>query len=111
MIRFRWYRSGELFGMRYDYEHGDCLPAHVHDRANEHNVIVLTGMVAVELPDGQKKYASHGDIVDFDGSKRHTIRCLSRYATTLNMWLYGIPEGYDALPATEHEGIIECHKS
>jgi quercetin dioxygenase-like cupin family protein len=106
MIRFKWYRSGDLFGMRYDFEHGDALPTHSHDRLNEHNVIVLEGMVCLEMPDGHKKYGSRGDVIDFDGGQLHTIRCLSRYATTLNMWLRGIPEGYDALPASEHEGVL-----
>lgn len=106
MIRFNWYRSGELFGVRYDYEQGDCLPTHEHDAANEHNVIVLHGTVRLEMSNGDLKCAGVGDVLDFDGSQMHTIRCLSSTATTLNLWLRGIPNGYDSLPITEHSGTM-----
>jgi quercetin dioxygenase-like cupin family protein len=105
MIRFRWYQSGDLFGMRYDMEHGDALPAHAHDYANEHNVIVLHGNVCLEMPDHQR-YASAGEVIDFDGTREHTIRCISNGATILNMWLRGIPQGYAQLPESEHSGIL-----
>ena len=107
MIRFRWYRSGDLFGVRYEMERGDALPEHLHDRASEHNVIVLAGSVALEQP-GARDVGFTGDVLDFDGSKLHTIRCLSQSATILNVFLHGMPQGYAELPASEHQGTLPC---
>jgi Cupin domain len=105
MIRFNWYSSGDIFAVRYRFEQGDELPRHAHDDANEHNVTVLAGTVLLKLED--REIIGHaGDILDFDGSKQHSILCLSPYASTLNIWLHGMPAGYETLPASEHEGTL-----
>ena len=104
-IKFRWYRSGKLFGIRYEMEQGDALPVHSHEDETLHNVIVVAGTVALVLPDSEIT-ATAGNVVDFDGTARHTVRCESRHATILNMFLNGIPDGYDTLPETEHQGTL-----
>lgn len=91
-------------------ERGDALPEHAHDAANEHNVIVLNGSVqlSINTDSGGRAHIelNQGHVRDFDGSRSHTIRCLSERATILNMWLHGIPHGYADLPESEHQGTL-----
>jgi quercetin dioxygenase-like cupin family protein len=105
MIRFAWYRSGALFGIRYDFARGDALPWHSHHAEEAHNLIVLDGAVRLIMLDSQR-LALAGDVIDFDNALRHTISCETATAKTLNLFLNGIPAGYAALPSTEHSGVI-----
>jgi quercetin dioxygenase-like cupin family protein len=106
MINFRWYRSGALFGMRYEMEQGDEIPQHVHDDSTLHNIIVLHGLVALHQGSEYRTLLMAGIVQDFDGRQPHLIRCMSDRAVILNMFLNGIPPGYAELPASEHQGRL-----
>lgn len=106
MIRFKWYVSGDIFAVKYNFERDDALPRHAHDPANEHNVVVLSGRVSIDIEGEQIKEIAAPEIVDFDGSKLHTIKCISDRACTLNMWLHGMPDGYAQLPESERQGTL-----
>ncbi len=104
MIRYRWYRSGDVFGMLYEMEAGSALPRHAHERETLHNVIVLKGAV---LFDGDtRRTLDAGEVFDFDGSTLHTTTALAGGATILNLFLHGIPADYKALPDSEHSGVF-----
>jgi quercetin dioxygenase-like cupin family protein len=105
---YRPYRSGELFGAVYTLEHkGDGLPEHAHTREMEHNVVVLRGSISLFLP-GAKLTFTEGALVDFDGSKPHRIVALEPQTKILNLYLYGIPSQYAALPESEFIGQFDA---
>lgn len=105
MIRFNWYRSGALFGIRYQMDEGDEIPQHVHDDTALHNIMVLHGMVALHAGE-YRTLLMTGIVHDFDGSKPHKIVCQSDHAVILNLFLQGMPQGYAELPESEHEGTL-----
>jgi len=103
MIKYNWYRSGAIFGMRYEMDAGSRLPMHSHESDTLHNVIVLSGHVRF---DGETLSDLHaGDVFDFDGTKPHTIIAVQK-STILNLNLNGIPPGYAELPESEHSGVV-----
>jgi hypothetical protein len=103
MIRYEWYRSGSIFGIKYDMSEGASLKRHAHGAETLHNVIVLEGGV---IFDGAGFYRElfPGDVFDFDGTQPHEITALEGGATILNIFLNGIPEQYKELPTSEHAG-------
>jgi quercetin dioxygenase-like cupin family protein len=103
MIKYEWYQSGQLFGMRYEIPAGESIKQHTHDDSTLHNVIVLKGAVVFKY-DGKLRILDAGQVRDFDGSKPHTITAMSDGATTLHFFLNGMPRGYAALPESEHSG-------
>nr|WP_294525723.1 hypothetical protein [uncultured Rhodopila sp.] len=105
MIRFAWYESGALFGIRYDFDRGDALPWHAHDKDTAHNIVILDGLVRLVLP-GAERLGLAGDVLDFDNAVRHTIRCESTTARILNLFLNGMPADYRTLPITERAGVL-----
>lgn len=106
MITFKHYRSGDLYGLQYWFGAvGDALPEHAHDATMVHNVIVLAGAVDVTFPD-DVRHLEAGVVFDFDGTRRHRI-IATVPAMILNLYLNGMPEGYDRLPAHELEGIMK----
>ncbi|HXN95986.1 MAG TPA: cupin domain-containing protein [Candidatus Acidoferrales bacterium] len=101
MTHFQFYRSGALFGIRYRFEAGESLPAHVHDATSVHNTIVLKGSCDF-VEEGRTVRLSAGEVFDFDGTVRHRI-VANEPCEILNLFLNGEPEGYDTLPA---EGVM-----
>lgn len=108
MIKFNWYKSGDLFGVRYEFEKGDSLPRHTHKHGGEleHNVIVLEGTILLDKEDGALELAA-GEVCDFNNEKQHTVTCLSDRAVTLHLCLQGFPPEYAGLPTSEHSGVVE----
>jgi quercetin dioxygenase-like cupin family protein len=107
VIKYAWYRSGALFGIRYEIPEGERLPTHSHDDSRAHDVIVLSGQVGLRVIDALTR-ASAGSILQFDGSKRHTVIAITD-AVILNLFHYGMPAGYESLPESEHSGSFESH--
>jgi quercetin dioxygenase-like cupin family protein len=103
---FQWYESGKLFGLRYFLPRGASIPMHVHAPDHLHNVIVLAGSVLFMRPDHPAIQLLAGDVWDFDGSKRHELKGQAPYSVILNLFLEGIPEGYDRIPINERQGFI-----
>jgi quercetin dioxygenase-like cupin family protein len=92
MIRYTNYVSGNLVGVRYDFEQqGDALPEHAHDENSLHNVIVLAGSVRVTGPSLPEATLVAGDVFDFDGKLPHRIEALRNGSTILNLMLYPPP--------------------
>ncbi len=102
MIRFKWYESGDLFGVHYTFEKaGDALPNHAHARETLHNVIVLKG--AIRECD---TIVQAGNVHDFDGSQLHLITALIAGTQILNLFLHGKPADYNTLPESEKTGVL-----
>src|SRR5262245_56545812 len=102
---FQHYRSGTLYGMRYRFDaSGDAIPAHTHDATTAHNVCVLRGSVEIRFQNETRRLRT-GDVFDFDGTRLHGI-VATEPAEILNLFLNGIPPGYDTLPAYELEGTL-----
>jgi quercetin dioxygenase-like cupin family protein len=94
VIRFQYYRTGTVFGIRYWFEHaGEQLPEHVHDATTVHNTICLYGAVQLVLADTARRIDA-GEITDFDGTQPHRIVALEP-ASILNLLVNGMPEGFD----------------
>jgi quercetin dioxygenase-like cupin family protein len=108
MLRYRYYRSGQVCGILYTFEHaGEALPEHSHDDVSTaHNIIALEGQVNLVFGADDFRTINAGEIVDFDGTRRHRI-IASTAAVILNLFLSGTPEGYDRLPPSELEGVIK----
>jgi hypothetical protein len=97
-VRQRWYVSGQIFGMRYNFPRaGDALKRHAHEPALRHNVIVLLGSVSVN----GNAYAV-GDIVEL-GAEEHDVTALVDDTTTLHLYYNGMPAGYAELPESERD--------
>lgn len=101
MICADHYRSGGLYGIRYTFETlDDGIPWHTHPEAEAHNVVCLRGRVAV-YTDTLYRELDAGDIADLDCAQRHEIACLQPGSMILNLYLRGMPAGYDKLPESE----------
>jgi quercetin dioxygenase-like cupin family protein len=106
-MNFRWYRSGDLFGIRYEMHRGEEIPEHAHlDAEMQHNIIVLRGTVHLKVQGCQGLMLTEGTIRDFHSEQPHSIMCMSDSAITLHMFLRGIPAGYAELPESEHQGTL-----
>ncbi len=105
MIKYSWYRSGALFGIRYDIPAGERLPTHAHDADRAHDVFVISGDVGLRVLDALTR-ASAGALLQFDWWKRHTVIAITD-AVILNLFLYGMPQGYGELPESEHSGSFD----
>jgi quercetin dioxygenase-like cupin family protein len=107
MTRFKHYRSGALYGIRYWFDGtGDCIPAHIHEITHAHNIVVLEGSVMFSTEQHAIPLVA-GTVFDFDWTQRHKISALER-ASVLHLFLNGMPQGYDSLPAHEIEGELKC---
>lgn len=107
MLRYKYYRSGQVYGILYTFERaGEALPEHAHDASTAHNIIVLQGQLNLVFGDDDFRTMNAGEVVDFDWTRRHRI-IASTAAVILNLFLNGTPEGCDSLPAHELEGVIE----
>lgn len=104
MIFFKHYRSGKLYGIQYQMPAGESLPEHAHDSRTSHNIIVLRGHVVLSVED-HAEHLFQGEIFDFDGTCRHVITAIE-YSEILNLFVNGIPDGYDRLPQSELRGVI-----
>jgi quercetin dioxygenase-like cupin family protein len=103
---FEHYRSGDLYGIFYSFDQdGDAIPQHLHTEEMFHNIIVLEGKIALEI-EGDRYIVKAGAVLDFDGSKEHRVCAVEGPARVLHMYLSGIPEGYDTLPASELKGTL-----
>lgn len=101
-MKFKFYRSGKVFGIHYFMEENEALPEHRHDDSTLHNIIVLKGSCWYsDTKDSIKLEA--GAVFDFDGTQRHFIRACEP-TEILNLFLNGEPQGYDTLPP---QGIVE----
>ena len=105
MIAFKHYRSGDLYGIHYRIPAGESLPEHAHDRSTEHNIVVLKGYVRLLVGD-KTAHLFQGDFHDFDGTRRHLITAVND-SEVLNLFLHGMPAGYDKLPSHEREGFLQ----
>ena len=107
MIHFEHYRSGQVYGIRYTIEHAeDMLPVHSHPPELAHNIIVMKGRVILSVA-GQTIFLNAGDVKDFDWQKQHTVIARDDDTRVLHIFLNGMPEGYDKLPAHELKGIYD----
>jgi quercetin dioxygenase-like cupin family protein len=106
MLRYKYYHSGRVYGILYTFESGgEALPEHVHDASTAHNIIVLQGQLKLVFGDEDFRTINAGDIVDFDWTRRHRIVACST-AVILNLFLHGMPEGFDEIPESELEGVM-----
>lgn len=108
MTQFEIYTSGKVCGLRYRFHAaGDQIPMHQHVyRELEHNVIVTRGSILLIL-NGMKTEHRAGEILDFDSRIDHQIVALEDGTETLNLFLQGEPQGYDALPDTDRCGWLD----
>lgn len=104
MIFFNHYRSGKLYGIQYQMPGGESLPEHAHDSRTSHNIIVLRGHVVL-LMENHAEHLFQGEVFDFDGSVRHKITAMEE-SEILNLFVNGMPDGYDRLPQSELQGVI-----
>jgi len=105
MTRFEHYSSGQLYGVRYWFDQeGDDIPEHAHPAPLSHNIVVLAGEIRL-LIGGEQRVGRAGDILDFDWAKRHRIVACGP-AAILNLFLCGMPDGYDRLPQQELKGTL-----
>jgi quercetin dioxygenase-like cupin family protein len=94
-------------GVKYFFDRsGDGLPEHIHIPSEEHNIIVLSGRVAL-IMNGVTVYGDAGNILDFDGAKPHRIVALKEKTQILNLFLNG-PNLYSSLPMSDLTGSLEC---
>ena len=106
MLRYKYYHSGRVYGILYTFEcAGECLPEHAHDASTAHNIIVLHGQLKLVFGDDDFRVISAGEVVDFDWTRRHRI-IASTAAVILNLFLHGMPDGYDEIPENELEGVM-----
>lgn len=106
MLRYKYYTSGEVYGILYTFEFaGESLPEHTHDTNSAHNIVVLRGQLSLMFGEDDFRVINAGDVVDFDWTRRHRI-IASTPAAILNLFLYGMPEGHDQIPPNELEGVI-----
>ncbi len=106
MVRFQHYRSGSLYGIQYEFERaGDVVPAHAHDASSAHNIVCMLGAVHLVFGDSENRRILAGEVLDFDWTRRHSI-VADCPATILNLFIHGIPPGYDQLGATELKGVL-----
>jgi len=103
-MRFAWYQSGDLFGIRYWLAYGEKIPVHAHQAEFEHNIIVVYGTVRLDLEN--QDVLLTGTVHDFNGKQSHSITCMSNSAETLHLFLHGIPPGYADLPESERSGTL-----
>jgi len=82
------------------------VPAHAHDISSAHNIVCMSGAVHLVFDDGENLRVLAGEILDFNWSRRHSIVAASP-ALILNLFLHGIPPGYDQLADAELEGVLE----
>lgn len=106
MTHFKWYRSGQLFGIKYTLELGDSIPRHAHGPETLHNIIVLKGEVRLEFSPVEHIYLYAGQVYDFDGERSHRIEGVAKQSIILNLFLNGIPDGYADLPQSERSGYL-----
>lgn len=104
MITFQHYQSRKLYGIHYQMPAGESLPEHAHDERTAHNIIVLKGYVLLTLR-GQAEHLFQGEVFDFDGTERHKITAVED-SEILNLFVNGIPSGYESLPSSERQGVI-----
>lgn len=105
MITYKHYHSGQLFGIRYQFEKGDVLPAHSHEPELFHNIIVLKGRCRFVGEMSLSWELKAGDVFDFHGELKHSIEALET-SELLHLFLNGEPESYKKLPASERQGVI-----
>lgn len=113
MTHFKWYRSGKLFGIRYDFDKaGDGLPTHSHGDETAHNVIVLRGrIIFINGRRGDPQIIlTPGMIFDFEWRNNHTIFAGEDDSSVLHMFLNGCPKDYNNMPASEQSGSFECRE-
>lgn len=104
-MNFKWYQSGNIFGIRYWMRAGEEIPTHAHPYPElEHNIVVLLG--SVRLTTDNHDTVLENCVHDFDGKKPHSITCISDEAMTLHLFLLGMPDGYAQLPEAERQGTL-----
>lgn len=107
MLRYKYYHSATVYGILYTFESaGEALPEHAHDESTAHNIIVLQGRLKLVFDDEDFRTINAGDIVDFDWTRRHRIIASTPPAVILNLFLHGMPEGFDEIPENELEGVM-----
>lgn len=106
MIHYETYKSGKLYGIRYQFESaGDALPEHVHEAPELHNLVVLKGSCDF-ISRGLTHHLRCGVVFDFDGRIPHRIVACEP-TETMSFFLNGEPHEYVNLPASELSGIIQ----
>jgi hypothetical protein len=107
MIHYQWYESGRLFGIRYTFDDsGEALPTHAHEPVTLHNIVVLAGAIRLDGPEIEARQGFSGHVLDFDGTKVHTVTALAPKTVILNLFLSGKPPEYETLPDKEKHGVL-----
>lgn len=104
------YQSGDLFGFRYLFEKaGDGLRRHEHTAETAHNVIVLFGSVSLNVKGQSSRILLQGNVHDFEWTREHDIVALEPNTLVLNLLLFGMPESYRDLPASELNSVFDIN--
>lgn len=108
MTHFKHYRSGKIYGVRYDFdEPGDGIPHHDHGTDLAHNIVVMKGSIILDIA-GDRVKLEAGDIYDFDWTKRHAESALESRTSVLHIFLNGRPRDYETLPPSALAGEGVC---
>lgn len=107
MTRFEHYRAGRLYGIKYTFERlRDQITEHTHVPSQAHNIIVLKGRVWL-AERFQVRLLQAGTVLDFEWGEPHQIVAAEDDSQILNLYLNGMPEGYDRLPPEELVGVAD----
>lgn len=107
MIHFTHYKTGEAFGILYIFtDAGDEIAQHRHRKEDLHNIMVMKGAVALLIENEGTLFAIAGELLDFDGSKPHTVRAIEPDTRTFHLYLHGEPADYVDLRPDERAGSV-----
>lgn len=99
------------YAIMYTFEKaGDGLPRHSHEAWDSHNIVVLTGMIALIYDGRLVETYSTGELAHVAWEKEHQVIALNDGTMVVNYFLKGQPEHYKNLPPEELEGSFNVHE-
>lgn len=90
----RYVMRPKAFGPEYEFsEFYDEVPWHQHPPEPEHDIECLAGWLRVEVTGEVSRFLIPGDVLRFNGRKRHRVVALSPNSVCFNR-MHELPDDY-----------------